>query len=134
MTTRTSGDRVVRRVRGVTALAGVVALLGACASTPSAPSASLTAAQDAIARAEKSDARQYAGSELDEARQQFAMAERAVRDERMGDASRLAQRARLAADLASARTESAKTAEINRDMSQASKALAEEMRRKGELR
>lgn len=131
--TRTSGDRAVRRVCGATVLAAAIALLGACASTPP-PNASLTAARDAIARAEESDARRYAGSELDEALQQLTMAERAVLDERMGEASLLAQRSRLAAELASARTESAKAAEINRDMGQASKALAEEMRRKGEQR
>lgn len=132
--TRTSGDRVARRVCGAMGLAVAVALLGACASTPLAPTASLTEARDAIARAEESDARRYAGSELDEARQQLTMAESAVVDERMVEAGRLAERSRLAAELASARTESAKAAEINRDMDQASKALAEEMRRKGEQR
>jgi hypothetical protein len=130
--TRTSVDRGARRLCGVSGLAAAVALLGACASAPPAPS--LAAAQDAIARAEESGARQYAGSELDEARQQLTLAESAVRDERMIDASRLAERSELAAELASARTESAKAEEINRNLDQASEALAEEMRRMGEQR
>lgn len=107
-------------------------LLTACASTPPAPTASLTEAREAIARAEQSDARQYAGGELDDARQRLEKAETAVDREDMVEAERLALEALLAAELASARTESAKALEINQEMSRGAEALTEEMRRTGE--
>jgi hypothetical protein len=109
-----------------------VVLLAACASAPVAPTASLSAARDAIASAEKSDARQYAGAELDVASQKLAQAESAVGSERMIEAERLAQQSRITAELAMARTASAKAAEINREMGRGADALDEEMKRMGE--
>ena len=112
---------------------GLVALvlLGACASTPQPPPDSLTEARQAIANAEQSDARQYAGAELDEARRRLTMAERAVDMEHMGEADRFARQAQIAAELAMARTGSAKAAEINHEMRRSTEALLEEMRRTG---
>ena len=107
-------------------------LLTACASAPAAPTVSLTEAREAIARAEQSDARQHAGGELDQAKQKFEMAARAVERQDMIEAQRLADEAEVAAELASARAESAKAAEINREMARAADALTEEMRRMGE--
>lgn len=107
-------------------------LLSACATTPPAPAVSLTEARQAIAGAEQSGARQYAGAELDEARQQLILAERAVNTERMIEAERYARQAQVAAELASARSESAKAAEINREMGRSVDALIEEMRRTGD--
>lgn len=109
-------------------------LLGACASAPppAAPTEALTAAQEAIASAEQADARQYAGAELDEAREKLDMAERAVSAEDMIGAERLAEQSRVAAELASARTEAAKAEEVNREMGRGAEALIEEMRRTGD--
>jgi hypothetical protein len=122
-----------RRARLTASLAITAVLLGACASTPPAPpTASLAAARQAITSAEQADARQYATAELDEARQRLAMAERAVTTEDMIEADRFAQQSRISAELASARTESAKAAEINREMERGAEALLEEMRRKGD--
>ncbi|MFO7858556.1 MAG: DUF4398 domain-containing protein [Ectothiorhodospiraceae bacterium] len=115
-----------------TALATGLLLLTACASTPVAPTASLTEARDAIARAEQTGGRQYAGTELDEAQQKLAMAESAVDEMDMGEAERLAEEAQVTAELASARTASAKAAEVNREMGRSAEALTEEMRRTGE--
>jgi hypothetical protein len=128
--TQTRFHRGARLTVGL-ALAGV--LLGACASTPPAPpTTALAAARQAITSAEQSDARQYASAELDESRQRLAMAERAVTTESMIEAERYANESRAAAELASARTESAKAAEINREMSRGAEALREEMQRTGE--
>lgn len=107
-------------------------LLGACASTPLPPTESLTDARQAIANAEQSDARQYAGAELDEARRQLSMAEQAVGMERMIEADRFARQSQVAAELAMARTGSAKAAEINHEMRRSTEALLEEMRRTGD--
>lgn len=117
-----------------TALATGLLLLTACASTPVAPTASLTEARDAIARAEQTGGRQYAGTELDEAQQKLAMAESAVDEMDMGEAERLAEEAQVTAELASARTASAKAAEVNWEMGRSAEALTEEMRRTGEQR
>lgn len=110
----------------------LVSLLAACASTPPPPTASLSAAKDAIANAEKADARQYAGAELEEALTLLTLAEKAVAEESMTEAERMAKQARVAAVLAEARTESAKAAEINREMGRGAEALDVEMQRQGE--
>lgn len=128
--TRTSPGRRIRTAAG---LAAVVVLLGACATTPPAPpTASLNAARQAITNAEQADARQYASTELDEANQRLAMANRAVTTESMIEADRFAQESRVVAELASARTESAKAAEINREMGRGADALNEELQRQGD--
>ncbi|QOC22058.1 DUF4398 domain-containing protein [Wenzhouxiangella sp. AB-CW3] len=107
-------------------------LLGACASTPQPPTESLSDARQAIANAEQSDARQYASAELDEARSQLSLAERSVGQERMTEADRFARQSRIAAELAIARTGSAKAAEINHEIQRSTEALLEEMRRTGD--
>jgi len=109
-----------------------VVMLTACATTPQPPTQSLTEARQAIANAEQSDARQYAGAELDEARRQLTMAERAVSAERMIEADRYARQSQIAAELATARTGSAKALEINHEMRRSTEALLEEMRRTGD--
>jgi len=126
--------RFSRRPRLVVGLAvTVVMLLGACASTrPVPPTESLNAARQAIANAEQSDARQFASAELNEARERLSQAERAVTVENMIMAEHLAQQSRVSAELASARTESAKAEEINREMSRSAEALRDEMRRTGD--
>ncbi len=107
-------------------------LMAACAATPLPPSESLAAATNAIASAEQAGARHYAGAELEEARSQLVLAEQAVTEEAMIEAERLAHQSRVAAELALARTESAKAVEINREMERGADALDVEMRRQGE--
>ncbi|WP_051234774.1 DUF4398 domain-containing protein [Marinimicrobium agarilyticum] len=120
------------RVRGALCLSAAIILLSACTSAPLAPTAALNEARDAIASAEQSGARQHSGAELDEAQQKLILAERLVRSEQMVEAERLAQEAMIVAQLASARTESAKALEINKEMGRSADALNEEMQRKGE--
>lgn len=107
-------------------------LLSACASKPMGPPDSLSQARDAIAQAEQSDSRQYAGSELDAAKQKLEKAETAVDEQDMAQAERLAQEALIAAELASARTSAAKAEQVNREMERGAEALTDEMRRKEE--
>jgi hypothetical protein len=127
----------VRRLRKPlvgAALAGVLAALGACASTPPAPESALDAAKVAITNAEKADANRYAGAELGEAREKLAQAGGAVQQEQMILAEQLAQQSRVQAELASARTGAAKAAEVNAEMARGAAALKEEMQRAGEPR
>ncbi|NHO63963.1 DUF4398 domain-containing protein [Aestuariicella hydrocarbonica] len=113
-------------------MAVAIVLISACASTPMDPTAALTEAQEAIASAEQLGARQYAGAELDEAQQQLKKAEGFVSKEQMVDAERFARQSLVAAELALARTESAKATAINREMTHGADALIEEMRRTGD--
>lgn len=117
-------------IRGRTA-AGLCAalLLSACATATPAPTAELGAARDAIAVAEQAGARQHADAELDEAREKLMLAEQSIRSEEMTAAERLLKEATITAQLASARSESAKATEINREMRRSVDALTEELRR-----
>lgn len=122
-----------RHARLVAGLALTVLMLSACASTPPAPpTGALAAARQAIDNAEKSDAQEFAAAELGESRERLSRAERAVTAENMIMAERLAQESRIGAELASARTESIKAAEVNREMSRSADALRDEMRRTGD--
>lgn len=123
----------VRRTAGMAGALSAALMLGACASAPQlAPTSSLDAARTAISNAEKIDAGHYAGAELDAARQKLLLADRAVGENNMMIADRLAQEARVEAELAAARTESRKAEEVNRELIKAADALAEEMKRAGE--
>jgi hypothetical protein len=113
-------------------LTGALMLLSACASAPLAPTASLDAAKVAIANAEKADASQYAGAELSEAREKLVLANGAVKDESMILAERLAEQSRVEAELASARTATAKAVSVNEELSLGNDALIEEMQRAGD--
>jgi hypothetical protein len=115
-------------------LMGMLLLIAACASAPPVPDSALDAARVAISNAEKADANQHAGPELNEAREKLALADNAVRDESMVLADRFAQESRVQAELASARTEAAKAAAVNQEMSRGADALTEEMQRAGEPR
>ena len=125
-------DKLSQQVRLCTALFLMLLMLGACASQPSPPNNALLSARDAIATAESSGARQYAGSELDEARQQLVKAEQAVSDGDMVKAERHAYQARVSAELAAANTESSKALAINGEMKRSGEAVTEERGRKGE--
>jgi hypothetical protein len=109
-------------------------LAAACASVPAAPDASMNAARMAISNAERADASHYAGAELGEARQKLALADGAVRDEDMVLADRLAQEARVEAELAYARTQATKAAAVNEEMGRSTEAMMEEMERAGAQR
>lgn len=125
-------ERPLTRAALLCAMLASAIFLGACASKPMAEPDSLAEARDAIARAEQSGGRQYAGGELDNAKQKLEMAEAAADEQQMGKAERLADEALVSARLVSARTRTAKAEEINQDMERGAEALTEEMRRKGE--
>lgn len=113
-------------------LAGFILFLAACATVPDAPHAALTEARVAISTAEKDNAARYASPDLTEARQRLAQADRAVASEHMIEADRLAHQSRIAAELASARTEVAKAEEVNDELVKGADALDEEMKRAGD--
>jgi hypothetical protein len=107
-------------------------LLAGCASAPMAPTAALDEAKSAIRTAERDDAGRFASAELDEARQKLILADKAAVAENMMLAEWYANESTLTAQLAAARTESAKAESINQEMSRGMDALTEEMRRAGD--
>ena len=113
-------------------LAGAMLLVAGCAAAPMAPPASLNEAKIAIQAAEKDDARQYAGAELDQARQKLILADKAVLAKNMSLAKRFADESIVTAQLATARSEATKAVAINQEMSRGAEALMEEMQRAGD--
>lgn len=111
-------------------MAILILVSAGCATMP-APTASLAAARQAITSAERSDAQQFAGAELNDARLRLQLAERAVASEEMIEAERLADEARIAAELASATTETSKALQSNLELSRGVQALVDELRRTG---
>jgi hypothetical protein len=116
-------------LRAAAAMAAVLTV-AACASTPPAPNAQLQAAQLAISNAERTDASRHAAAELGEARAKLASANAAVLDKRMVAAAQLAEQSRVEAELALARTASAKATLVNDEMKRSTGTLIDEMERK----
>jgi PBP1b-binding outer membrane lipoprotein LpoB len=104
-------------------------LLAGCASAPPAPTEKLQAAQQAIASAERTEAGRYAAAEMGAARTKLASADVAVTEKRMVVAAQLADESRAEAELASARTASAKATAVNDDMKRNTSILVDEMKR-----
>ena len=121
-THRGSGLRIAAALTGVS-------LLAACASTPPAPTTSLQAAQQAIASAERDEASRYAPGELSEARTKLASANTEVAGRKMISAERFADESRAEAELASAKSASAKASIVNTEMKRSTGTLIEEMQR-----
>lgn len=88
-------------------------MLGACASTPPAPSANLQAAQQAIAAAERGEAARYAPGELGEAHAKLTLADTAITEKKMVLAEHFADQSRAEAELASAKTSAVKADAVN---------------------
>jgi hypothetical protein len=110
------------------AAVGIANLLNACASTPE-PTAQLQAAQQAISDAERAEASRHAANDLSDARNKLTAANAAVSNKDMEQAARLADEARVDAELASARTAALKAKAVNDEMRKGSEALQEEIQR-----
>jgi hypothetical protein len=104
-------------------------MLGACASTPPAPSANLQAAQQAIAAAERGEAARYAPGELGEAHAKLTLADTAVTEKKMVLAEHFADQSRAEAELASAKASAIKANAVNDEMKRSNSTLVDEMKR-----
>jgi len=103
-------------------------LLVACTTIPE-PTAALTAAEQAIATADRSRVADMASPELSQARQQLAAARAAAQAQRMPEAERLALESRVDAELAAARIDAAKAKTVNDEMRRSTETLRQEMQR-----
>jgi hypothetical protein len=108
-------------------LAGLV--LVSCATMPPEAPASMRAAQEAIANAERVEAGRYAAGELGAARTKLAAANTAVGEKKMILATRFADESRAEAELAAAKTAAAKANAVNDEMKRSTSALVVEMNR-----
>jgi hypothetical protein len=116
-------------LRVSTVIVGLL-VLAACASSPKAPTEELQAADLAIANADQAGVVQYASPELAEAREKLAAARVAVQAKKMDFAQRLAEEARVDAELATAKGEAAKAAAVNDELRKNTHVLKQEMNRK----
>lgn len=98
---RTSFAQFPRRLHGACLVLALT--LAGCASLPP-PTAELSAASQAVARADAADAQQYAPQDLDRARTALSRAQAAMSEGREGDARALAGLSEASADLAAARS------------------------------
>jgi hypothetical protein len=112
------------------AVPAILLFTAGCASTPPIPAASLQAAQQSIANAERVEAGTHAAAELSEAREKLSAAQMAVNQKEMLAAGRLADEARAEAELAVAKTGAAKANAVNTEMERSNATLIEEMQRK----
>jgi hypothetical protein len=117
-----------RRLR--MALPALLVFVAACATTPPIPATSLQSAEQAIANAERVEAGVHAAVELGEARSKLASAQKAVNAENMTVGEQLADEARAAAELASAKTAAIKANAVNEGIKRSTETLMEEMQRK----
>lgn len=104
-------------------------ILGACASTPPAPTSNLRAAQQAIDAAERGEAARYAPGELAEAHAKLASADTAVAAKKMVLAEHFADQSRAEAELASATSSAVKADAVNDEMKRSNSTLVDEMKR-----
>ena len=125
----TQPDNRGRRRAGLLAAISSAAVLAAgCASTP-APTAQIESAQQAIDDAERAEAAKHASPEMSQARSKLGAANTAVQNKDMEQAARLAEEARVDAELASARTAAVKAQSANEEIRRSNRALLEEMDR-----
>ena len=123
-----SGDRRARsRRRAIPGLAAALLIAG-CASAPE-PTAELVAARQAVTEAERAQAVEHAAEVMTESRTKLALAEAAVKDGQMEKAGRLADEARVDAELATAQAAAAKALAANDELRRSTQTLIEEMQR-----
>lgn len=126
MQTRSQTRRRLR-LRLAVALPAML-VIAACATAP-VPTASLDAARQAIASAERSEAARYAPEELNQARVRLVAADAEVSGRKMLAAEWLARESRADAELASAKAGAAKARTMNDEMKRSTSTLIEEMQR-----
>lgn len=100
-----------------------------CASSPE-PTEQLVAARQAVTAAEQAQAVEHAAEMMSESRTKLALAEKAVKDNEMERAARLADEARVDAELATAQSAATKAEAVNDEMRRSTATMIEEMQRK----
>jgi alkylhydroperoxidase family enzyme len=121
--------RLSRCFRSPLALAATALLLGACATTPP-PVEQIAVSNAALAHAVGAGSAEFAPTEMALARDKMARANAALAAKDNDTALALAQQAQLDAQLAEAKTGSAKARKSQQALDDAARALNDEMARK----
>lgn len=93
---------------GAAGIAGIAIVAGGCASSGERPDGELQTAESAIQQAVSSDARDFEPVLLNQAQNKVADAEELIDEEKYREASRLLEQASVDAQLAGARSDTAK--------------------------
>jgi hypothetical protein len=104
-------------------------LLAACQSAPVPPTMQMQAAENAIGSAEQERVADFAPQDIRQALEKFSAARLAIQSEDMTAARRLADEARVSAELAMARTAEIKAKTVNDNMLESINTLRLEMQR-----
>lgn len=113
----------------VFAVSSILLVLAACASAPLPPTQQLQAAEIAIRSAEQESVAEYSPLELRQAHDKLNAARIAIQAEEMEQALRLANEARVSAELATAKTAELKAKAVNDEMQDSINAMQQEARR-----
>lgn len=104
-------------------------LSGGCAGQPERPVAEMSRAKALIEQAEQQHAQQYAGAELERARQKLSQADAAVERGDTEEAARLSLQAAVDAELAAAKARSAEAKKSADELDQSVESLRQEASR-----
>lgn len=115
-----------RNILGVIALA---VTLTACAATPEAPTAEMTRARTLIEQAEQQGAQQFAGAELERAREKLRRAEADVDQGNTEEAERMSMQAAVDAEYAAVKASSAEAQKAADELDQSLETLRQESTR-----
>ncbi len=121
----------LHRLWALPLIGSLALLLAACATPGIAPVAELAAAKASIEQAERAGARDAAPMELMSARDKFAKAQAAVREERFDPARRLAAQAEVDAELAERKARAMKAHAAAAELARSDALLRNELERQG---
>lgn len=106
---------------------GIALAIGGCASSGERPDAELQTAEASIQQAVSADAREFDPVLLNQAQNRVADAEELIEQEKYVEAERLLEKASVDAQLAGARSETAKAQQAVAEINQNIDALREQM-------
>lgn len=109
-------------------LAGIVVVMGACATT-NVPAPDTSEAESMIRQAEEAGAQEYAPVELRKAREKVEQAKALVEQEKNAEALRMTEQASVDAELAMVKARSAKAQEAVKQLQETIEALRDEIER-----
>ena len=122
----------LRRFMSSTTAVFVFACVYGCATEKSKPTQELTKARTVIGQADKGNAQRYAAADLQRAHDELSSAENAANNRKYDEARRMAEKAEVDADLATARGNSGEAQRAAQEIHQSIETLKQESSRSTE--
>ncbi len=113
---------------GAAGILGIAVVIGGCASSVERPDGKLQTAESAIQQAVSSDARKFEPVLLNQAQNKVADAEELIEAEKYREAGRLLEQAAVDAELAGARSDTAKARQAVEEINSNIEALRQRMK------